>query len=71
MTPQHPGREILDHLHIVSCHEHACTLAGKTMEQTYDLIASLRIEVSRRLVGKNQLRAVEQGACDHDAARRR
>ena len=54
--------ELLDERDIMRRHHHSAATLRNLLENHHNLIRSAHIEVSRRLIGKNQTRLIEQGA---------
>ena len=56
--------ELVEHWDVMGCHHYSCTLLGDILEQSHDVAGGLRVEISRRLIGDDDLRIVEQGTGD-------
>lgn len=64
---QDSSREILEELQIVcGHHDGRMLLATDVVEKLHDIVTRLGIEISSRLVSKDDSRLVEQGASDDD-----
>ncbi len=64
---KHPIRGALRDVAIVRHHDDGRTqLAANLVQQTHDLIGSVLVEIAGGLVGEQQWRSVDNGACDRD-----
>ncbi len=56
--------EFVEHRDVMGCHHYSCALLGDILEQSHDVAGGLWVEISRRLIGDDDFRIVEQGTGD-------
>ena len=67
LTTVYPAWKLLEQLQVMGGHDDRRTLGTDVSQQLYNLTACVGVEVSRRLIGENNLGSVEDGTGDDDA----
>ncbi len=53
-----------EHWDVTGCHHNSCALLGDVLQQTHDVAGSLRVEISRWLIGDDDFGIVRAGTGD-------
>ena len=59
----HDARVFVKHRQVVGSHHYGSTRSGDVLEQSHYVVGCLRIKISSRLVGKDNLRIVQKRTC--------